>query len=221
MTHPAKAFAVAPERCPALLAAVLADSPFITLITAVHGEMRIEHLPVLLTADGKALCGHLAAGNALIRALRPRGVEAHGPHGSQWPYTAVVHGPQHYISPNWYASKSGNPNVVPTWNYVSLDVRGTLRLRPEPDWLEAQLRQMTDVFEARVGEDWALDDAPAEYRAGLYRGIVGVELQIESLGATCKASQKKSQPDQASVLAALERVAPATAAAFVRAQVAL
>ena len=39
----------------------------------------------------------------------------------------IFHGPDGYITPNWYASKAENGKVVPTWNYAVVHAYG----RPE------------------------------------------------------------------------------------------
>ncbi|HEY1154855.1 MAG TPA: FMN-binding negative transcriptional regulator, partial [Arthrobacter sp.] len=35
---------------------------------------------------------------------------------------AIIHGPDDYISPSWYASKVEHGRVVPTWNYSTVHV---------------------------------------------------------------------------------------------------
>ena len=41
---------------------------------------------------------------------------------------AIVHGPQAYVSPSWYAAKAEHGRVVPTWNYSAVHLSGTVEL---------------------------------------------------------------------------------------------
>lgn len=49
---------------------------------------------------------------------------------------AIFHGPEGYISPNWYPSKAQNSKVVPTWNYASIHAYGTAKSFTDPKRLE-------------------------------------------------------------------------------------
>ena len=37
----------------------------------------------------------------------------------------MFQGAEHYITPSWYATKRETGKVVPTWNYVMVQARGT------------------------------------------------------------------------------------------------
>ncbi len=37
----------------------------------------------------------------------------------------VFQGVEHYVTPSWYATKQETHKVVPTWNYVMVQARGT------------------------------------------------------------------------------------------------
>ena len=45
----------------------------------------------------------------------------------------------HYVSPSWYATKRETGKVVPTWNYVMVQARGTARVIEDEAWLRAQI----------------------------------------------------------------------------------
>ena len=60
----------------------------------------------------------------------------------------ILRGPDAYITPNWYASKSEHGRVVPTWNYVTAHVHGELVIHDDVDWLEALVRRLTEKHEA-------------------------------------------------------------------------
>ena len=76
-----------------------------------------------------------------------------------------------YISPNWYADPG---DQVPTWNYVSIEVEGTVRRLDEEDLVD-QLDRLAALHEPRVNPaaPWTrakMNDA--RFRAML-RGIAG------------------------------------------------
>jgi transcriptional regulator len=149
---------------------------------------RVAHVPLLHAGDG-AVQFHLARGNALTRHLD--GTTA----------LAVVNGPDGYVSPRWYE----DPNQVPTWNYVALELEGRVR-RIDDDGLLAMIAALSDRHEARVreGTPWTMDKlSPARLR-GLLAGIVGFEIEVQSWRETLKLSQNKDADERARAAAGLE-----------------
>jgi transcriptional regulator len=116
---------------------------------------------------------------------------------------AIVHGPQAYVSPNWYPSKARHGRVVPTWNYVTVHFTGPLTVHRDPEWIRDVVTRLTRRHEANRAAPWALTDAPPDYINGQLRGIVGVELTIATVEAKHKLSQNRGADDRASVAAAL------------------
>src|SRR5947209_5920292 len=113
-----------------------------------------------------ALHGHLARNNAQWERE------------SRGEALVIVRGPDAYISPGWYASKTEHGRVVPTWNYVTAHVYGRLVVHDDPAWVEALVRRLTAKHEGGRTHPWSMDDAPPPFVAGQLRAIVGVELQI-------------------------------------------
>ena len=116
---------------------------------------------------------------------------------------AIVHGPQAYVSPAWYPSKARHGRVVPTWNYVTVHFTGTLTVHRDPGWLRDVVTRLTERHEAGRPHPWAVSDAPPDYLEGQLRGIVGVELDIDTVEAKHKLSQNRGADDRAAVIAAL------------------
>ncbi len=110
-----------------------------------------------------------------------------------------------YVSPTYYPSKADNPAVVPTWNYVVAQVRGTLHVNDDPAWVEAQARALVERFESRRDPRWFTDDAPAVYLARQVRAIVGLEIEVSAIEAKAKLSQNRDDVDVAGVAQALSR----------------
>ncbi|TFV87033.1 FMN-binding negative transcriptional regulator [Blastococcus sp. CT_GayMR16] len=130
-----------------------------------------------------ALLGHFARNNEHWR-LAPIG-EA----------MLILRGPDAYITPNWYASKSEHSRVVPTWNYVTAHVYGELVVHDDVDWVGGLVRRLTEKHEAGQPRPWAVDDAPRAFAAGQLRAIVGVELRISRIEAKAKLSQNRPAAD--------------------------
>ena len=142
-----------------------------------------------------------------------------GPHGAllghvarnndQWRVPArgeslvIVRGADAYISPGWYQSKVEHGRVVPTWNYITAHVYGTLVVHDDPVWVEDLVRRLTTKHESGMAQPWSVDDAPAPFVAGQLRAIVGVELAISRIEAKAKLSQNRPEADVAGVVAGL------------------
>jgi transcriptional regulator len=113
---------------------------------------------------------------------------------------AIVRGPDAYISPAFYASKTEHGRVVPTWNYVTAHVYGELIVHDDAAWTESVVRRLTAKHEARNSRPWSVDDAPRAFIEGQLRAIVGVELLITRIEAKAKLSQNRPVADIAGVV---------------------
>ena len=120
------------------------------------------------------------------------------------PALAVFPGPDAYITPSWYPSKQEHGRVVPTWNYTVVHARGRVRFIEDADWLRNNVSQLTDKFEGRRAEPWAVSDAPDRFIDMQLKAIVGFELEIASLEGKRKVSQNREAADRAGVVAGLD-----------------
>lgn len=172
----------------------------VELVTATGVGLLATMLPMAWDEPGSrpglgefgGLVGHIARKNAQWR--EPLIGEA----------MAIVHGPDAYISPTWYAAKREHGRVVPTWNYVTIHAHGRLVIHDDVDWLERNVRRLTAMHEGARSVPWSVDDAPRAYIEGQLRAIVGVELLIDRLEAKAKLSQNRSSDDVDGVIAGLE-----------------
>lgn len=188
------------ETRPEVIHGLIKSHPLATLVTMAAGGLVASHLPMLFEAgDGLhgagsqgILRGHLARGNQQWREFSPE-VEA----------LAIFAGPEHYITPAWYPEKAQDGKVVPTWNYAVVHAYGSLRIVEDAAWLLAHVRALTERHEGSFAQPWSVDDAPAEYVAGLARGIVGVELPIRRIEGKWKVSQNKSKETREAVVQGL------------------
>ncbi|GGY83527.1 transcriptional regulator [Cellvibrio zantedeschiae] len=176
---------------------LMVDYPFATLITDADGFPEVNHFPMLLeTRDGKDyLTGHIPRPNALWEK-----------HNCAKDVLAIFQGENAYISPGWYATKPENGKVVPTWDFIAVHVRGSIRFIQETDWLLTHLNALSDHHEKSFAHPWKVSDAPDEFIARLSKAIIGFEIEIKELKGKWKLSQNRPAQDRASVIAALENI---------------
>ncbi len=164
--------------------------PFSTVLVAGADGVAVNHLPLL--RHGGLLRGHVAGGNELA-AMDGAAV------------VAVFHGPQGYVSPNWYPSKHETGREVPTWNYAVAHVHGRVRVVRDADWLRDLLDTLTDRFEATEPAPWKVADAPADHVQRLLGAIAGIEIAIERIEGKFKLSQNHPAANRAGVVDGLTR----------------
>jgi transcriptional regulator len=165
------------------------------LVTATPGGMLASLLPFIYdrsVGEHGALLGHLARNNEQWQT--PVLGEA----------LVIVRGPDGYVSPSRYASKAEHGRVVPTWNYITVHVYGTLSVHDDTRWVDALVRRLTDKHEATRARPWSVDDAPPVFVAGQLRAIVGVELAITRIEAKAKLSQNRPEADIDGVITGLQ-----------------
>ena len=175
------------EDRPDVLAAAMREIGFATLVTE---GLNANHLPMLLK-DG-VLTGHVARANPVWKA-------------GEGAALAIFLGPHAYVSPNWYPSKAETGKAVPTWNYITVHAKGTIRWFQDADWLKAHVTALSAHHESPRPEPWAVSDAPASYIDGLVRAIVGFELTIQAIEGKYKLSQNRPEADQQGVRDAFAR----------------
>lgn len=172
----------------ALLEALIDEIGFGMVFAATPDGPRVAHTPLLHTGDG-AVQFHLSRGNALTRHIDGMTV------------LALVNGPDGYVSPRWY----DDPEQVPTWNYVSLELEGRVR-RMDGDGLRGLLEALSNRQEARVveGQPWTMDKMPEDKLRKMLDAIVGFELEVQAWRPTFKLSQNKSAEDRKRVADGME-----------------
>jgi len=116
----------------------------------------------------------------------------------------IFQGVNCYITPSWYETKQETGKVVPTWNYVMVQARGTAKLRDEVAWLTPQLNALTAEREATRAEPWSVSDAPADFIETQKRAIVGLEIEIARLEGKWKVSQNQPEANRRSVAAGFD-----------------
>ena len=178
---------------------------FASLVSQGQDGLEASHIPTLVDASAGefgVLEGHFARANPHWRSLAARG-EA----------LALYTAANAYISPSWYPSKVETGKVVPTWNYLAIQVRGHVEVFDDAAALTDLVTRLTDAHERGRAEPWAVRDAPADYIATMVRGIVGFRLTIDRIEGVWKMSQNRPAADQTGVRAGLAANGDARSAA--------
>ena len=177
----------------AAIARVLETFGFATLITSVPGaETMVSHVPLLHEArDGTqgVLIGHVAAANPHAALM------------TEGPTFAVFHGPQGYVSPNWYEAPAAS---VPTWNYVAVHVHGRIERIDGLDAKRDIVDQLSSRHEASFPKPWTIAKMEPALLDRMLGAIVGFRMTIERVDAKFKLTQNRSAADRAGVINGLE-----------------
>lgn len=120
------------------------------------------------------------------------------------PGLAIVHGPQGYVSPSNYEGKLTDHKVVPTWNYQSVHLSGTVEVSEDVELLRQIVSRLTDFHEAGRTTPWSASEANPKYFEAQLRGIVAVTLHVTKVEAKYKLSQNRSAEDRQRIIGDLE-----------------
>jgi transcriptional regulator len=186
------------EKDPQVLWDIIRGQPLGLLISQGEDGSVANLMPFEVSLEGSEakLRAHLAKANGQWRNLDGQSV------------LAVFQAANAYVSPQWYESKREHGRVVPTWNYAMVQVRGTVRVIEDREWLLAQVSRLTNHHERSVGqgEGWKVTDAPSDFIQSQLKGIVGIEIDVTKLSGKLKASQNRSAPDKVGVITGLEKL---------------
>jgi transcriptional regulator len=180
--------------------ALMRARPFATLVSSGSLGLFATHLPTVLKSEGQfgVIECHLARANPHWKDLAT-GAEA----------LMIFHGPEGYVTPNWYPSKHDAQKAVPTWNYATVHAYGRPAIMKDGDWKRRHVSELTDQQEAiealRTGaRAWALSDAPEDYVQVMLRGIVGFRFEISRIEGKWKMSQNRETRDRDGVIDGLK-----------------
>lgn len=195
---------------PATALAFAAARGFGLVIACDGGRPVGAHLPFrLIEADGKTpkLEFHVARNNPL---------GAMADKGGTW--LVAVQGPDTYVSPDWYASKE----QVPTWLYEAVHLSGPVQVI-QSGHTQAHTEKLSDKFEGWIEgkKPWLLDKVSDKRRDMLLKGIIGIEMTIESIEGNFKLNQHKSNEDHVAIANALGKQGDPAAQAIAKRMVAL
>ncbi len=167
------------------------ENGFAILVSIRDGLPIATHIPLLLEKDEagrELLMGHIAIGNEQKYSLAD---------GTK--VLAIFPGPHAYISPRWYT----RPNV-PTWNYISVHVYGTVKI-VEGEELRAALSRLVDQYESGSPQPLRMGDIPEKMLEDNIRGIIGFQISIDDIQAAYKLSQNRDEQSYHQVIDQLQQ----------------
>jgi len=175
------------ETRPETLHALIAEFPLGAIVTLGADGLSANHIPFLLDAQSGehgTLIGHVARNNAIWRD-----------HDESVESLTIFQGPSAYISPSWYQTKRETHQVVPTYNYAVVHVSGRIIVHDDVKWLRGVVGKLTKSMEAVQAAPWKMADAPADFLAGQFENIVGIEIPISRIAGKWKLSQNRVLAD--------------------------
>ena len=158
---------------------------FGSLVTSHRGRLESNQIPFLLDRERNFLIGHFARSNKQWQALL-----------NAEDLLVMFNGPHAYVSPAWYST----PDGVPTWNFVSVQVRGKAELIKTDQETLDMLRRLTNTNEALYGPGWHMDDMDQDKLRKMAQAIVGFRIHIKNIEGKAKLSQNRSRMDQVGVI---------------------
>ncbi|OLS37016.1 transcriptional regulator [Alkalihalophilus pseudofirmus] len=163
----------------AVIEQVIKENGFATLFSQYNGKPAATHLPLMLDKDSRYLYGHFARPNSQWKDIEGQTV------------LAVFQGPHSYISPTWYETET----AVPTWNYLSVHVYGSVELIDEEKSTLAALRELIDKYED-PDSTYNLNEVDSDYIDGLRKGIQAFRIRIIDIEGKAKLSQNHPKERQ-------------------------
>lgn len=162
-----------------------------SLITAGPAGLLTNEVPLLVEHDARRLWGHLARPNTQLQEL------------AQVDEVLVNFlGPSGYVSPNWYVSTG----MVPTWNFVSIQIRGRVVMHDDADEVRDIVRRLSEKHEAQFSSPWTMDKVDEQQLQKMLSVIVGFHIEIDDIRGKYKLSQNRNQADHTGVINGLQSI---------------
>lgn len=170
-----------------ILLKIMRENAFATLVTTDNNGLPVATtLPFLIEQDGDKvkLLAHFAKSNPQWEHLN-----------NNKTVLVIFNGPHCYISPSWYKDSG-----VPTWNYVSVHVYGTVRLFDKNSTTAELIEKLSFKYEQPQKNPWK---ANGNYPEKILNAIKGFEITVQDFQGKVKIGQNKSRDDLIGVLEAL------------------
>ena len=171
---------------PALQRQLVAEHPLALLIAADARDAAAApvalHLPMVWVEEegGRGRVeGHLARANPQLGGL-----------ADGQTVRLVFTGPDAYVSPSQY----DGPLNVPTWNYLALEVLGTLQFVEDAMAKDRLLKRLIQPRDPGYVSQWL--GLPQDFQQRLLGAIVGLRVQVQAIEAKAKLSQNRSAAER-------------------------
>ena len=179
--------------------ALLANPGVGNLVTVIASGPEATMVPFYLDEEKNALVTHLVKNNPQA-AEPPRG-----------PGLIILDDVDAYVPPHWYATNKVKANV-PTWDYITIHVRGAVRIDPSPEAALTAACRLTEMMET----DDVLSPVGQDKLRRMARAIVAVEVSLEEVRGKAKMSQNRHPDDIRGLADEFERHGEPRMADFLR-----
>ncbi|PZU30519.1 MAG: FMN-binding protein [Actinomyces sp.] len=179
--------------------ALLANPGVGNLVTVIASGPEATMVPFYLDEEKNALVTHLVKNNPQV-AEPPRG-----------PGLIILDDVDAYVPPHWYATNKVKANV-PTWDYITIHVRGAVRIDPSPEAALTAACRLTEMMET----DDVLTPVGQDKLRRMARAIVAVEVSLDEVRGKAKMSQNRHPDDIRSLADEFERHGESRMAEFLR-----
>ncbi len=153
--------------------------PLATVISVKDNTPLITHLPLIYREEDGKLIGHIDIYNPQTNLLKDKNK-----------VTVLFSGPECYISPSIYTTTQ-----LPTWNYIKVNLTGTVTQIENKAELKQSLITMTQFLEAPDHKYTLEEDNPRLDKNLEY--IKLFEISIDTWEGKFKLSQDKKPKDKA------------------------
>ncbi len=156
------------------------QNSFGILLSTNEGKIIGSHIPLELEMDqngNEVLYGHVSKANKQWRSF-----------SEATEILCIFQGPHSYVSSSWYEIEE-----VPTWNYISVHIYGTLQMIEEEE-LRYSLNLLVNKYERNVEKPIRLSEL-SDKTMKQVKGIVGFKISINEIQAAYKLSQTRSEKD--------------------------
>lgn len=155
----------------------IGQNSFGILFSAIDGDLEATHLPFILMEENnkRYLITHFSRANPHVKQLNQQEV------------LVVFPGPHSYISATWYQEE----DTVPTWNYVTVHVKGTCTVYHDQGKKLEILEKMTRFYEQSLSTSWKMEQHMDVVLKEL-SGIIAVRIEISSWEGKEKLNQHHS-----------------------------
>lgn len=170
----------------------LKANAFGILVTNKDGKSLATHIPLVFAMKENGteiLHAHISKANEQVGHLED-GAEA----------LCIFNGPHSYVSSSWYDFEE-----VPTWNYIAVQVRGTMKIL-DASGLRASVSALMEKYEAPQKKPVQMDQL-SEKTMRQMNGIIGFEVEIKSIEAAYKLSQSRDDKNHTAVIDSLRETA--------------
>ena len=156
---------------------VIKAYPLAAVISTHNNQPFITHLPLIYRESDGKLIGHIDIYNPQTKLMQNNN-----------DVTLIFSGPQCYISPSVYTTTQ-----LPTWNYIKVHLKGTVKAIDSKDELKESLISMTEFLEAPDHKYILETDNPKMDAMSNY--IKMFEISIDMWEGKFKLSQDKKPND--------------------------